>query len=105
MGSKTIVFDRSPSHLQALGPRVTRTNAISPVIVGREIATRPAKERDVQILRGFEYVLAEAFLVGKRRALLKHTALNTSPAMLEEVAVDLGVDLANHSISVDLATA
>src|SRR5678815_3403947 len=91
MGAETVTLHRSPSHLEPGRPFVARPDPVFPVVVGREVPARPAKDGDVQLLDGLQYVLAVAVRIGKRRVLVKYAPLDTTPKMLDEIAVDLSL--------------
>jgi hypothetical protein len=52
--AEAVVLDGLPGHLETLRTLVARADAILPVVVGREVAARPAQQRDVQIARGLQ---------------------------------------------------
>src|SRR5215510_4674 len=72
------------------------------MIVRGEVAARPAQLGDVQPLRRFQHVAAESVRVGERRAFLEDSAVNAASQVLDEVAVDFGIDVSDHALGVDL---
>src|SRR5205085_1547000 len=85
VSTETIALDSTPRHLQTRRPLVTRSDAILPVIVGGEVAARPAKDANVQILRGFQNILAIAVRIRETRALFEYSAVNATAEVLDEV--------------------
>ena len=71
------------------------------LIVRREIAARPAQQRDIEILNGLHDVFAVAVLVGQRGTFLEEAALDAAAEMLGEVAVNLRIDIADPAIGID----
>src|SRR5579863_5138073 len=104
MGPEAIAFHRSPSHLQPGRTLVARTDTVLPHVIGGEIAARPPQQRDVQLPSGVEHITAIAVRVGEWRLLFEDAALDASPQMFDEVAVNLGIDIADHTLGIDLDT-
>ena len=53
------------------------------------------------LLDGFEHVFAEAVGVGERRLLVEDAAVDAAAQVLDEVAVDLGIDVADDALGID----
>ena len=56
----------------------------------------------LRLLGGIEHVGAVALRVGELRALLEDAAVDAAAEVLDEVAVELGVDVADGALGVDL---
>ena len=100
--AKAIVLHRAPGHLEARRPLVARTNAIHPVVVGREIPSRPAQQRDVESFHRFHHILAVAGGVGEFRAFVEDAAFDAAAQVLGEVSVEFAVDRAYLAVGIDL---
>ena len=55
-----------------------------------------------ELARRVEHVLAEAVGIGERRLLFEDAAFDAAAEVLDEVAVDLGIDVADHALGIDL---
>ena len=73
-----------------------------PVVIGREVAARPAQDRYVQILGGGQHILAVSVRIGERRLLVKYAAFDAAAQVLDEISVDLGIDIADDAFGIDL---
>src|ERR1035438_1091882 len=102
MSAEAVVFDGPPGHFEAARALVARTDAVGPVVIRREVAARPAQQGDVQLLGRVEHVAAEAVGVGERRAFIEDAAFDTASQVFDEVAIDFGIDIADHPFGVDL---
>src|SRR5262249_137313 len=100
--AEAVAFDRAPGHLQTRGTFVSRADAVHPVVVRGEVATRPTQLRDVQSFHRFQHVAAEPVRVGEPRAVLEDSAVNASRKVLDEIPVDFGVDVSDHALGVNL---
>lgn len=88
----------TPSHLKAWRTVVPRAGTVGPMVVGREVATRPPQDGYVQIYDGRQHIPAESVGIGERRLLVEDAALNTTAQMLNEVSVDLsGLSRQRHA--------
>lgn len=101
VSAEAVVFDGAPGHFEAAGTFVAGADAIAPVVIRRKIAAGPAEERDVEALDGFEDVLAKAGGIGERIAFVEDAAGDAATEVFDEVAVELGIDLADLAIGVD----
>ena len=102
VSAEAVGFDGAPRHFEARRALVARAYAVAPVVVGGEVAARPAEERDIQFADGLQDVLAEAVGIGEGRLLLENPAVDAAAEMLDEVAVEQGIDVADDAFGIDL---
>ena len=102
VGAEAVGFDVVPGELEARRTLVLRTDAVSPVVAGAEVAARPSQDRDVQAADRFEHVLAEPVRVRERAAFLVDPAVNHAAEVLGEVAEEQRVDFADRAVDIDL---
>ncbi len=72
------------------------------MIVGREVTSGPAENRDVEFLDRVQHVTPVSIGVGQWRAFVKHAALNTAAEMFDEIAVEFLIDVTDHPLGVNL---
>src|SRR5262249_48130416 len=80
---------------------VTRPDPIHPMVIGREVSAWPSQKRDVQFPDRLQNVLTETLGAGERRTLVEDAAIDTAAQVLDKVAIDLGIDIADCALSVD----
>lgn len=56
----------------------------------------------MEILDGLEHVFTETVFIRKRRVLFEDAAFDAAAEVFGEVAVDLGIDLADDALGIDL---
>ena len=100
--AEAIAFDGAPRHFEARRPLVARADAVPPVVIGREIAAGPAQQRNIQLLGRVQDIPAKAVGVGEGRFLLEDAAIDAAPQVLDEIAVDLRIDIADDALGIDL---
>jgi hypothetical protein len=102
VGAERVGLLGLPREIRPAWPLVARPHAVDPVVAADEVATRPAQQRHAQSLGRVEHVAPESVLVGLRRVLVEHAAVNASAEMLDEAPEDTRVDAADHAVLVDL---
>ena len=102
VGAEAVGFDGAPGHFEAGRALVAGADAVRPVVVGGEVAAGPAEQGDVELADGFEDVLAEAVGIGEGRLLFEDAAIDAAAEVLDEVAVELGIDVADDALGIDL---
>ena len=91
--AEVVVLDHAaPMRVDHLRTLFARPDAVLPVILVGETATRPAEHRDLQLAQGRDHVVANAPRVGNRRILAHPDATVDAVAqMLGKVAVDVAI--------------
>ena len=102
VGAEAVAFDGAPGHFEARRALVARADAVAPVVVGGEVAAGPAQQGDVELADGFEDVLAEAVGIGEGRLLFEDAAVDAAAEVLDEVAIEHGIDVADDALGIDL---
>ena len=99
---KRLLFHGAPGHFEAARPPIAGADAVRPVVVRGEIASGPAQDGDVQLLRGVEHIAAEAVRIGERGAFVEHAAFDAAAEVFDEIAVDFRIDVADDALGIDL---
>ena len=102
VSAEAIALHRAPGHLQARRPAVARPYAVGPVVVRRKIPAGPPQQRDVQLADGVQHVAPVAVGIGQRRPLLEDPAIDAASEVLDEIAPEQGIDIADHTLGIDL---
>ena len=100
--AEAVALHRAPGHFEARRALVARADAVHPVVVRREVAARPAQQRDIQILHGLQHIFAVAVGIRERRALFEDAAFDAAAQVFGEIAVDLRIDVADPAFGIDL---
>src|SRR5580693_6898907 len=101
VGAEPVALLAAPGELGAPRPGVLWPDPIRPVVVADEVAARPAQHAHPQLAQQAQHVVAEAALVGQRRALLVDAAVDAAAQVLDEAAEHLAVELAEGPGGVD----
>ena len=102
VGPEAVRLLAAPGELDAARPLLFRSDAIGPVVAADEVAAGPAQDRHPQVAGGLQDILAEPVLVAQRRTFLIDAAVDTASQVLDEVAIDVAVHLADAAVEVDL---
>ena len=102
MGAEAVAFHRAPGHFEARRALVARAYAVAPVVVGREVAARPAQQADLEFARRVQDVPAEAVGVGEGGFFFEDAAIDAAAQVLDEVAIKQRVDIADYAFGIDL---
>jgi hypothetical protein len=100
--AEAVALHCAPRHFEPGRPIVARTDAVHPVVIRREVASRPTQDGYVQVLDGRQHVLAESVGIGKWRLFVKHSSLDAAAQVLDEVSVDLRIDIADCTLGIHL---
>ena len=92
VGAEPVGFLPAPGQLGAAWPAVLGPDPVGPVVVADEVPARPAQHAEPQLAEQAEHVLAEAAVVGQRRALLVQPAVDAPSEVLDEPAEHLPVE-------------
>src|SRR5439155_22575431 len=95
VGPDRVWFDRSPREVEATGTVGYRSDAVTPVIAGNEVAARVTDNRDAQLIDQVRDILAEPSAVGRGVVRLVNTGVDTTAHVLDEAAEDTRVDIAD----------
>ena len=100
--AEAVALHRAPRHLQTRRAFVARTDAVLPVVVRREVSSRPAQDRDIQLLRRRPARPAGSRWSPTAATFRRRCRHQCSGRVLDEVSVDLGIDVADYALGVDL---
>ena len=101
VGADLVRLGRHPGQIEAPRPLRHRPHAVPPVVAGDEIAAGIADEGHAQLAHQFQHVPAKPHLVRGRMPRLVDAAVDRPAQMLDERAVEPGIDLADAKILVD----
>src|SRR6476469_8971658 len=101
VGAEPVGFLPAPGQLGPARPAVLRPDPVGPVVVADEVPARPAQHAEAQLAEQAEHVLAEAAVVGQRRAFLVKTAVDAAAQVLDEPAEHLAVQPSGGPSGVD----
>ena len=103
MGSEVVVLDHAtPVGVDPPRALLPEADPVHPVVLVGEAAARPAEDRRLQLLQGFDDVDADAPDIGDRRVLAHpHAFVDAAPEVLGEVPVDLPADGLLAQVGVD----
>src|SRR6476469_9578825 len=92
VGAEPVGFLPAPGQLGAARPAVDGPDPVGPVVVADEVPARPAQHPEPQLAEQAEHVLAEAAVVGQRRAPVVQPAVDAPSEVLDEPAEHLPVE-------------
>ncbi len=102
VGAEAVGFDGAPCHFESRRTLVARADAVAPIVVRGEVAAGPAQEGDIELTDRLEDVLAEAIGIREWRLLFEDAAIDAAAEVLDEVAVEHGIDVADDTLGIDL---
>ena len=101
MSAEAIALDCAPCHFEPRRTLIAGPDSIHPMVIGGEIPAGPSQNAYIQFARGIHDVFAEPVGIRERGTFFEYAAVDAPAKVLDEIAIDLRVDVADDAFGID----